>query len=235
MPGKLNFGSAGTGSFGQFCSEMLKLQSGIEMMHVPYRGSSAAVTDLAGGQIQVMFDPLVLSQKESGRVRVLAMTAPERSRALSGYSDHEGSRVRPISIRSDGSASLALPVCRRTSCRSSPMPRPRSRRIRKSRTAGGRRRRSWVPSAGRVRGDARALQGQVRGHRQARQHPGRAITRRCRAGSSWKDEHMSEGQIRYEAADGIALITIDRPAKRNALDVGDVCRSVRGVAAFCCQ
>jgi tripartite-type tricarboxylate transporter receptor subunit TctC len=78
-PGKLNFGSAGTGSFGQFCSEMLQLQSGIKMVHVPYRGSSAAVTDLAGGQIQVMFDPLVLSQKESGRVRVLAMTAPKRS------------------------------------------------------------------------------------------------------------------------------------------------------------
>jgi tripartite-type tricarboxylate transporter receptor subunit TctC len=79
-PGKLNFGSAGTGSFGQFCSEMLQLQAGIKMMHVPYRGSAAAVTDLAGGQIQVMFDPLVLSQKDSGRVRVLAMTAPERSK-----------------------------------------------------------------------------------------------------------------------------------------------------------
>lgn len=79
MPGKLNFGSAGTGSFGQFCSEMLQLQAGIKMVHVPYRGSSAAVTDLAAGQIQVMFDPLVLSQKESGRVRVLAMTAPKRS------------------------------------------------------------------------------------------------------------------------------------------------------------
>jgi tripartite-type tricarboxylate transporter receptor subunit TctC len=79
MPGKLNFGSAGTGSFGQFCSEMLQLQAGIKMLHVPYRGSSAAVTDLAGGQIQVMFDPLVLSQKDSGRVRVLAMTAPVRS------------------------------------------------------------------------------------------------------------------------------------------------------------
>ena len=79
MPGKLNFGSAGTGSFGQFCSEMLQLHAGIKMMHVPYRGSSAAVTDLAGGQIQVMFDPLVLSQRDSGRVRVLAMTAPTRS------------------------------------------------------------------------------------------------------------------------------------------------------------
>lgn len=79
-PGQLNFGSAGTGSFGQFSVEMLQLQSGIKMVHVPYRGSSAAVTDLAGGQIQVMFDPLVLSQRESGRVRVLAMTGPERSK-----------------------------------------------------------------------------------------------------------------------------------------------------------
>jgi tripartite-type tricarboxylate transporter receptor subunit TctC len=79
MPGKLNFGSAGTGSFGQFCIEMLQLQAGIKMLHVPYRGSAAAATDLAGGQIQVMFDPVVLGQKASGRVRVLAMTGPKRS------------------------------------------------------------------------------------------------------------------------------------------------------------
>jgi tripartite-type tricarboxylate transporter receptor subunit TctC len=78
-PGKLNYGSSGTGSFGQFSGEMLRIISGAEMQHVPYRGSAAAVTDLASGQIQVMIDPIVLSQKESGRVRVLATTAPERS------------------------------------------------------------------------------------------------------------------------------------------------------------
>ena len=48
------------------------------MQHVPYRGSAAAVTDLAGGQIQAMFDPLVLTQKDGGRVRVLGTTAPQR-------------------------------------------------------------------------------------------------------------------------------------------------------------
>jgi tripartite-type tricarboxylate transporter receptor subunit TctC len=58
---------------------MLRIFSGAAMQHVPYRGSAAAVTDLAAGQIQVMIDPIVLSQKDGGRVRVLATTAPERS------------------------------------------------------------------------------------------------------------------------------------------------------------
>jgi tripartite-type tricarboxylate transporter receptor subunit TctC len=78
-PGKLNYGSSGTGSFGHFSGEMLRIFSGAAMQHVPYRGSAAAVTDLAAGQIQVMIDPIVLSQKDGGRVRVLATTAPERS------------------------------------------------------------------------------------------------------------------------------------------------------------
>ena len=77
-PGKLNYGSAGTGSFGHFSGEMLRLLTGAQMQHVPYRGSASAVTDLAGGQIQVMFDPLVLSQVNGDRVRVLGTTAPAR-------------------------------------------------------------------------------------------------------------------------------------------------------------
>ena len=77
-PGKLNYGSAGTGSFGHFSGEMLRLLTGAQMQHVPYRGSANAVTDLAGGQIQAMFDPLVLSQADGGRIRVLGTTAPER-------------------------------------------------------------------------------------------------------------------------------------------------------------
>ena len=84
QPGKLNYGSAGTGSFGHFSGEMLRIQTGIEMLHVPYRGSAAALTDLAGGQVQVMFDPLVLSQKDGGRVRVLGTSAPQR---LARYPD----------------------------------------------------------------------------------------------------------------------------------------------------
>ena len=83
-PGKLNYGSAGTGSFGHFSGEMLRILTGAQMQHVPYRGSAAAVTDLAGGQIQAMFDPLVLTQKDGGRVRVLGTSAPKR---LSRYPD----------------------------------------------------------------------------------------------------------------------------------------------------
>lgn len=83
-PGKLNYGSAGSGSFGHFSGEMLRLATGAEMLHVPYRGSAAAVTDLVSGQIQAMFDPLVLSQAESGRVRVLATSSPTR---LARYPD----------------------------------------------------------------------------------------------------------------------------------------------------
>jgi tripartite-type tricarboxylate transporter receptor subunit TctC len=83
-PGKLNYGSAGTGSFGHFSGEMLRILTGAQMQHVPYRGSAAAVTDLMSGQIQAMFDPLVLSQKDGERVRVLATSAPKR---LSRYPD----------------------------------------------------------------------------------------------------------------------------------------------------
>jgi tripartite-type tricarboxylate transporter receptor subunit TctC len=83
-PGKLNYGSAGTGSFGHFSGEMLRLLTGAQMQHVPYRGSASAVTDLAGGQVQVMFDPLVLSQLDGSRVRVLGTTAPARLQRYPG-------------------------------------------------------------------------------------------------------------------------------------------------------
>lgn len=81
QPGKLNFGSAGLGSFGQFSGEMLKLQSGIDIFHVPYRGSAAALTDLTAGRIQIMFDPTVVTQKDGGNVRVLASSGTQRSRS----------------------------------------------------------------------------------------------------------------------------------------------------------
>ena len=78
QPGKLNYGSAGVGSFGQFAGELLKLQAGIDMVHVPYRGSQAALTDLSAGRIQVMLDPTVVAHREGGRVRVLASSGPAR-------------------------------------------------------------------------------------------------------------------------------------------------------------
>jgi len=60
-PGKLNFGSAGSGSIGQLAGEMFKQQTGIEMTHVPYKGAGAALTDLLSGQIQVMFESVGIS------------------------------------------------------------------------------------------------------------------------------------------------------------------------------
>ena len=77
-PGKLNYSSAGIGSFGQFCGEYFKLLAGVDMVHIPSKGSAAAITELISGRIQVMIDPLVLSQVQSGRVRVLSTLNRER-------------------------------------------------------------------------------------------------------------------------------------------------------------
>jgi tripartite-type tricarboxylate transporter receptor subunit TctC len=60
-PGKLNFGSAGSGSIGQLAGEMFKQQTGVEMTHVPYKGAGAAMTDLLSGQIQLMFESVGIS------------------------------------------------------------------------------------------------------------------------------------------------------------------------------
>jgi tripartite-type tricarboxylate transporter receptor subunit TctC len=77
-PGKLNYGSAGSGSFGNFAGAYLSLLAGIDIVHIPYRGSAAALSDLLSGQIQFMIDPIVLTQMAGGKVRVIATTAPQR-------------------------------------------------------------------------------------------------------------------------------------------------------------
>ncbi len=80
-PGKLNFGTAGNGSPGHLTAEMFKAASGIDIRHVPYKGSAPAVTDLLAGQIQLMFDPLqsVLSNVRGGNLRALAVSSAARS------------------------------------------------------------------------------------------------------------------------------------------------------------
>jgi tripartite-type tricarboxylate transporter receptor subunit TctC len=99
MPGKLNYGSAGSGTPGHLTGEMFKSAAGIDMQHVPYRGSAPAMTDLLGGQLQVMFDPLqsVLSNVQAGRIRAIAVSSKTRAPVLpnvptiaeSGYSGFE--------------------------------------------------------------------------------------------------------------------------------------------------
>ncbi len=84
IPGQLNFGSAGAGTPGHLTGEMFKSAAGINLQHVPYRGSAPAVTDLLGGQLQLMFDPLqsVLSNVQGGRLRAIAISNKTRSSIL---------------------------------------------------------------------------------------------------------------------------------------------------------
>jgi tripartite-type tricarboxylate transporter receptor subunit TctC len=85
-PGKINFGSAGIGTGIHVAGELFKMMAGVDMVHVPYRGGATAVTDLLGGQIQVIFDtsPNSIEHIRAGRLRALAVTTATRSEALPG-------------------------------------------------------------------------------------------------------------------------------------------------------
>lgn len=77
-PGKVNFGSSGLGTITQLYGEMLNLEAGIRMVHVPYKGSAQATQDLLGGQVQVQFDSTVLPHILAGRLRGLAIISDTR-------------------------------------------------------------------------------------------------------------------------------------------------------------
>jgi tripartite-type tricarboxylate transporter receptor subunit TctC len=83
-PGKLNMASAGIGGPQHVAGELFKSMTGVDMTHVPYRGSTPAVTDMIGGQVQVMFDvtPTALPQIKSGKLRALGATTAKRLDAL---------------------------------------------------------------------------------------------------------------------------------------------------------
>jgi tripartite-type tricarboxylate transporter receptor subunit TctC len=83
-PGKINMASAGNGTSPHVAGELFKLMTGVELLHVPYRGSPPALTDMLGGQIQVMFDlmPSSLALIRAGKLRALAVTTAARSPAL---------------------------------------------------------------------------------------------------------------------------------------------------------
>jgi len=83
-PGKMSMGSAGVGTGQHVAGELFKMMTGVDMVHVPYRGGAPALTDLLGGQVQVMFTvPVGLMEYiKAGRLRALAVSSATRSQAL---------------------------------------------------------------------------------------------------------------------------------------------------------
>jgi len=83
-PGKLNFASGGVGATQHMAGELFKFMTGVDMRHVPYRGSAPALIDLLSGQVQVMFDllPASIGYIRQGQLRALAVTAAQRADAL---------------------------------------------------------------------------------------------------------------------------------------------------------
>jgi tripartite-type tricarboxylate transporter receptor subunit TctC len=83
-PRKVNMASGGTGAPSHIAGELFKMMTGIDMLHVPYRGAAPVLTDLMGGQVQVYFGPITASIEhiKAGRLRALAVTTATRSDAL---------------------------------------------------------------------------------------------------------------------------------------------------------
>lgn len=108
-PGKINYGSAGNGSAGHLAMEYFSAEAGIDLVHVPYKGSGQMLTDLIGGQIQATFNglPSLIGQIKGGTLRPLAVGSLERSKVLpnvptlseSSYKGFETSQWYGIIVR----------------------------------------------------------------------------------------------------------------------------------------
>jgi tripartite-type tricarboxylate transporter receptor subunit TctC len=83
-PGKISMASGGNGSPAHVAGELFKMMTGVNMVHVPYRGGASGLTDLIGGQVQVMFDPIPtwIEYIKAGKVRALAVTSTMRPESL---------------------------------------------------------------------------------------------------------------------------------------------------------
>ena len=85
-PQLIRFGSSGSGSVSHLAGELFKSMAGVEMLHVPYKGSGPALSDLLGGHINVMFSPAqtVTPQIQAGNLKALPVTSPKRSQSVPG-------------------------------------------------------------------------------------------------------------------------------------------------------
>ena len=83
-PGKLNYASGGSGVTNHLVTEMFKAAAGIDMQHVPYKGGPAALTDLVGGQVDVMFETMIatLPLVKGGKLRAIAVSSADRAAAV---------------------------------------------------------------------------------------------------------------------------------------------------------
>jgi tripartite-type tricarboxylate transporter receptor subunit TctC len=110
-PGQVTYASAGAGSTIHLASEFFKRQAGIDLLHVPYKGAAPAMTDLLGGQVDMMFAPAVASLPlaAAGKLKALAVTSAKRSALAPEAADGRGER--PARIRS-----LRLVWPRRAGC-----------------------------------------------------------------------------------------------------------------------
>ena len=99
-PGKVNYGSAGNGGISHLVPEMLQDAVGIDMVHVPYKGSAPAFTDLLGGQVQFMAEsiPQVSQYLKAGKVRAIAMTGKERNAAIADVPTMAESGVKNFEV-----------------------------------------------------------------------------------------------------------------------------------------
>jgi tripartite-type tricarboxylate transporter receptor subunit TctC len=93
-PGKLNYASSGLGSSNQMAGELFKLMAGVNIVHVPYKGNSPALTDTIGGQVDMIFSgvPSLLPHIQSGRVRAIAIGSLKRFPGAARSADYR--RIR---------------------------------------------------------------------------------------------------------------------------------------------
>ena len=84
QPGRVNYASSGGGTGGHLCGELFEYKTGVKLSHIPYRGTSPALNDLTGGQVQMMFSviPPALALIGSGRLRAIAVTSAKRNPAM---------------------------------------------------------------------------------------------------------------------------------------------------------
>jgi tripartite-type tricarboxylate transporter receptor subunit TctC len=101
-PGTLNFGSGGNGTAPHLAGELFKLVAGIDIVHVPYKGTAPAMNDLLGGQLQMMFGGISSSRQfvEAGKLRAVAMSATKRSEIMPNVPTFDEAGLKGVNVES---------------------------------------------------------------------------------------------------------------------------------------